>query len=842
MAYYTKTAEHTLKDLGVTKNGLSESDAKTRQVLYGKNTINIAAEPLWRKLIEPFANVFVLVLIIAALISLYHHAIIDTIIISTIILISAAIYYIQRFSTDRILRSLRKHDPQTVTVFRDGKLKNIDAVLLVPGDVIMLHEGEKIPADLRLITSTSLRVDESQLTGESEPITKDPKILLGTKEIFEQTNILFQGSFIISGEAQGVVINTANNTEFGRIASLTSAQLSRSPIQQKIDKLISQIIAVVVAMAFVAFGLAMLRGMDITQSTQFVIALAVSAVPESLPVAISVVLVLGMRRMAAKKALVRSMRSIETIGVVTTIATDKTGTLTKNQLTVHDSWRPAGVESSTFLDHIAHAANFSEGRAHDPLDTALFAFIKQEKGTLPTQKPLTSLPFDQTTAMSGNLWHNGAKYSLALKGAPERIIARSDLTENEREQTHAILNKLTSRGYRVVAIAYSELTKPIDSIANLPTKTRLTFDGLIAIADVLRPEAKKAIKAALGAGISVRMVTGDHAETAYHIGKQLGMVTHRGEVFDSRHMSTMSDEDLLKTIDTIRVFARVTPEHKYRILALLKQKNIVAMTGDGVNDVPALASADVGIAMGSGTHIAKDAGDIILVDDNFKSITDAVNEGRTIIANIRRMLYYLLSTNTGEVLTALFALFIGIPIPIIPVQILWINLVTDSSMVIPLGLEPGEKNNLTHPPARPNAPILDRLIVSRMALVALTMASFAIALYTYYSAQFGTEYGRTIAFCSLVVMQWANAFNARSEYESIFSRLRAFNGKFYIGLVLGILLQCIAVFGPLAEPLHIAPVAIGDLVIAGAIAFIGLISVAEIHKYISRRKHKTSKQ
>lgn len=842
MLYYTKTAETTLKELASSLGGLSESEAQNRLRIHGPNKLKIAGEPLWRTLTEPFANIFVAVLVIAVAISLYHHAVIDAIIIGTIIVTSAAIYYVQRFSTDRILRSLRKHDPQTVLVLRSGKPKNIDVERLVPGDVIIIHEGEKIPADCRLIASASLRVDESQLTGESEPIAKDPAVLSGKKEIYEQTNLVFQGSFIVSGEGKVVVTTTGNDTEFGRIAALTSTQGSRSPVQQKIDKLISQIIAVVAAMALIAFGLTLVRGMNIADSLQFVIALAVSAVPESLPVAISVVLVLGMRRMAAKKALVRSMRSIETIGVVTTIATDKTGTLTKNLLSVQESWQPKDVPRSTFLKSAAYAINNIGQQSHDPLDTAMYTFIKKEKGTMPRQKPLTSLPFDQATAMSGNIWHNGAKYILAVKGAPEHVIAKSDLTENEREETQTILHQLTSKGYRVIAIAHCELTQHVAALSKIPPKAKLSFDGFLAVADILRPEAKHSIKAALNAGITVRMITGDHAETAYHIAKQLGMVAYRHEVFDSRHMATMSDTELLKSIDTIRVFARVTPEHKYRILTLLKQKHITAMTGDGVNDVPALASADVGIAMGSGTHIAKDAGDIVLVDDNFKSIVDAISEGRTILANIRRMLYYLLSTNAGEVLTALFALIIGIPIPIVPVQILWINLVTDSSMVIPLGLEPSEKNNLKQPPTNPKAPILDRSIILRMILIALTMASLTIVLYIYYSAQYGTEYGRTVAFCSLVVMQWANAFNARSELESVFGRLRAINGKFYAGLIFSIVLQCVAVFGPLAEPLHITPVAIGDLFIAGLIAFIGLILVAEIHKYFARKHRMTAQE
>lgn len=834
MLYYTKTVRQTLKELDTQESGLAASEAEERLRLHGRNEIRVSGDPLWRKMIEPFKNVFMLVLFIAAFISILHKDFLDAGIIGTIMAASATIYYIQRFSTERILRSLKKHDPLIVETFRDGKVISLEAALLVPGDIIMLHEGEKIPADARIIEEDSLRVDESQLTGESEPVDKQIEPLEDNKEVYEQSNTVFQGSFVVAGEGIGVVFATGNETEFGQLAALTSNRETESPVQRKIDTLLSQIISVVLGIAIVAFSLSLLRGVDLTESLRFVIALSVSAVPESLPVAISVVLVLGMRRMAARKALVRTMRSIETIGVITTIATDKTGTLTKNQLTVHEVWRP--FKNREFVSLLARAVNRSNKKFHDPLDIALATYAEQQGyHERITHEPLANLPFDQAVSMSGNVWHYGEEYHVIVKGAPEHVLARCDISENEHERATAELHSLTGKGYRVIALAHSTIKKPLATFEELPRKHRFTFDGFIAVADILRAEAKSAITTALKAGVTVRMITGDHFETAYHIGKQLGMVTNRDQVFDARRMSVMSDEELETVIENIRVFSRVIPEHKYRILTLLKKHNITAMTGDGVNDVPALANAHVGVAMGSGASIAKDAGDIILIDDNFKSIVDAMSEGRTIYANIRRMLFYLLATNAGEVLTMIGSLVIGLPVPLVPVQILWVNLVTDTAMVIPLGLEPGEKSNMTKRPNSPTAPILGKLLISRMVLVALTMAGLTLGLYAFYSNQYGHEYGRTIAFSALVVMQWANAFNTRSDDESLIKRLRIFNGKFYAGLAAAISLQLLALFGPLGSILHITRVPIGDLVISGAIAFTVPILLVEVHKYIGRR-------
>lgn len=832
MPYYNQNTKDALHELQTTERGLSKSDAEERIKRYGKNIITVKGEPLWRKLIEPFANVFMLVLFVAAIVSLIDGSLLDASIIGVIMAASGIIYYVQRFSTERILRSLQQHSEQFITVLRDNKTISLESSELVPGDVIILSEGEKIPADCRIIGASSLRVDESQLTGESEPISKNTDAIKGDKEVYEQTNMLFQGSFVVAGEARALVAKTGNTTEFGQLAALTQGNDTTSPVQRKIDKLISQIIAAVGALAVVAFGLAMFRGMEIGESIRFIIALSVSAVPESLPVAISVILVLGMRRMAVKKALVRTMRSIETIGTITTIATDKTGTLTKNKLTVHETWQ---LDAHHNLAKIAaKATNRQSEKMHDPLDTALHEYALAKKIAEPKYKPAASLPFNQDVAMSGNLWHHGETYTLAVKGAPEQILARSDLSESEREKAQTQLNAMTSEGYRVIGVGYIDTKKKIESFEDLNKTDRLTFCGFFAVADILRPEAKRAIKTAIQAGVTVRMITGDHFETAYHIGRQLNMVSKRSQVFDSRKMSVMSDEELEKIIEDIRVFSRVTPEHKYRILSLLKKHNITAMTGDGVNDVPALANAHVGVAMGSGTQIAKDAGDIILLNDNFKGIVDAMREGRTIVANVRRMLYYLLSTNTGEVLTMIGALIIGVPIPLMPVQILWVNLVTDTSMVIPLGLEPGEKTNMLQKPNKPNAPILGKFIISRMVLIAVAMAAVTLTMYITFSNMHNHEYGRTIAFCALVVMQWSSAFGARSDNESIFKRIRVFNGKFYTGLTISIVLQLLVLFGPFGELLHITPVATNDLIVTGAISFIVPLVLIEIHKYIGR--------
>lgn len=831
MQYYNQTAAAALTALESSRRGLSSAQAARRLQTHGPNELKPPKTPLWRVIIEPFADIFMCVLAVAAGLSLWHKEFVDAAIIGCIMLVNAGIFYIQTASARRVLRALRDQNQQQVTVTRDGREQALPASQLVPGDIVHVSEGEKIPADGRLIQASSLRINESQLTGESNLVAKTTAPLTGEVRIDERTNMLYQGSFVAAGSGSLVVSATGNATEFGTVAGLAARKNEPSPIQQKIDALIRQIIMVVLGLSAITFGLALLRGMGLVEALRFVLAMAVSAVPESLPIAISVVLVLGMRRMAGRKALVQTMRSIEAIGAITTIATDKTGTLTYNKLALEQTWEP---RPGLILPAIARSiTQASSSHGTDPLDSAMATYLSEQHAT-PAGKPHTSYPFSQERALSANLWQTGGTLQLAVKGAPEQILAHCRLSHAQRRTAQTGLNQLTAQGYRVIGLAHTQVEQApasLDDVATLP----LQLDGFIAVADQLRPEAKRAITQAQQAGVTVRMITGDHVDTAFFIAQQLGMATRREQVFDSRRIDDLGDDELAEALADVRVFARVLPEQKYRILQALKQRHITAMTGDGVNDVPALRSAHVGLSMGSGASIARETGDIILLDDNFSTIITAMREGRTIISNIRRMLYYLLGTNAGEMLTMLISLLCNVPLPLVPVQILWVNLVTDSCLVIPLGLEPEAGNVLTHKPIDPRAPLLPRSLIVRMVLTALTMALVTTAGFSWFMAQHDIAYARTIAFNLLVIMQLASAFSARSDTTALWVRLRTPAPLFYLGLGIALALHAASLATPLgSQVLHLAPVTLTDLAWTSLVAIMAPIIVSEAHKWYCR--------
>jgi P-type Ca2+ transporter type 2C len=832
--FYNQTTDELLQSLDTSNQGLTKVAASERLAEYGPNSLEVKGEPLWRKLIEPFRSIFMLILFLAAGISYGTGETLDGNIILVIIGITAIIYYVQRFSTERVLKSLKKYEAASVEVWRDGKSIEIPTEDLVPGDVIRLYEGQKVPADARVIEADNVRCDEALLTGESAPVSKHIEALDGEKAVYEQHNLVFSGSFLVSGEATAVVTKTGNQTEFGKIAVLSSERERSSPVQEKIDKLIEQIVAVVAILAALLLVVSIYRDMDLAEAFHFIIALSVSVIPEGLPVAISVVLVFGMRRMARRKALVRNMSAIENIGLITTIASDKTGTLTKNLLEVSQVWHLDGEEHpKETAEVLLLSANQKEGVSHDPLDTAFTLYAEKQHAKIDGYEHEVSLPFDQVLAMSGNIWKKGGKHTVYIKGSPEKLIQNSTLSKDDTKKTQEQLKELTSQGLRVIALAKVE-NKKVKELAELEHE-KLEFVALLAVADELRPEAKASIRAAQSAGVTVRMITGDHFETAYSIGKQLGLCEDRDQVFDSRQIKDMTDEELSETVAKSRVFARVIPEHKHRILSVLKEHDITAMTGDGVNDVPALTNAHIGLAMGSGSQIAQDAGDIILLDNNFKSIVAALEEGRKIFDNIRRMLFFLLTTSTGEALTFLSALLLGMPLPVLPVQILWINLVTDTAMVIPLGLEPGESDIMKRKPRSPKRPILGITVISSMVAVGLTMAIVTLSLFAYYNQYYSEEYARSVAFSALVVMQWAHAFNARSLWQSIFVRIRVMSKAFYVGLGIAFTVHMMAMYGPFQGLLSLEPISLLHFLETTGIAVLAVILAGELNKLVIRK-------
>ncbi|MBR3595142.1 cation-transporting P-type ATPase [Candidatus Saccharibacteria bacterium] len=840
MLYYNHSVKDSLIDQrSDAESGLSTKEVKRRRAKYGYNLLDIKTTPLWKKLIEPFADLFMIILVVALVLSILQQSWTEVIVIALDMVLDVSVFYIQRFSTERVLNALKEKTVQKITVVRNGNEEEVDASELVPGDVVILHEGDRIPADGRIISESGLLTNESMLTGESEAIAKDAKAISGKKKVYEQRNMVFSGSFVITGSSKFVVTATGNQTEYGRIASLATSTTLSSPIQEKINQLVVKIAAVILAVAAIILVVQLIDGISFYSAIEFTLAMIVSAVPEDLPIVTAIILAIGAVRLAKKQALIKELRAIQSIGIVTTIASDKTGTLTENKLSVKDCWSPEAKKTlknnEDFLRTIASTA-IPLDAATDPLDLAIWNHIKNEAPYLADLKPLKTYAFDQDLKTSGNLFEDKrGSLRLVIKGAPETIFAKCiKMTKSEKEAAETRLAQFSDRGYKVIAIASAKITHEINELSRLTKSDVFKFEGLIAIADSVRPGVIDAIEASATAGVKVKMVTGDHAQTAFAIGRELGLCTEFSEVLDCSKLGDLPDSDLEERVQNVSIFARVTPEDKFRILNAIKKSEVVAMTGDGVNDVPALTNAHVGIAMGNSPSIVQDAGDIVLLDNNFKSIVSAMKEGRVILANIRRMLIYLLATNAGEVLATLGALFISGSQLLLPIQILWINMVTDSLMVIPIGLEPPEAKFMSQKPEAKDAPILSKILVSRMIIIAVTMAAVGLGTYYLALAHFSHDEANTLAFTAIVVVQWSNAFCVRGTYESAFRRLKVKNTLFILALLLAITLQALVLFGPLsifAKTVPVDPLALALTILA---AFAVPILVTELHKKLAK--------
>ncbi|MBI4101227.1 HAD-IC family P-type ATPase [Candidatus Microgenomates bacterium] len=841
MDFSTLSVKQTLVKLNSDLDGLTAQEATSRLRQFGSNEVHQPpAVSLIKRILQPFASAFVIVLIVGGIVSLTIGNQADAIVIAVVVAANAVIEWSQQLSAAKILASLKRYEAKMVKVRRGGQVIELDARQLVPGDMVLLAEGEKVPADGRVIEATDLNVDESTLTGESLPVLKSIAPLKKDRPIYQQTSMLFAGTLIQSGRAAICVTATANQTQFGKIAKLASQPPPPPPIVKKVKQLTLRLVAttLVIAAATILLGLA--RGNSLAEMLRFGVALIVAIIPEGLPVTLTIILLFGVMRMAKKQAFVRNLQAVETLGMVTAVATDKTGTLTYNQMGIATSWDLDGSLSSADNTDFWLSVSHRHPDLQHPLEKIITQYTQTRKAP-GAWTELEDLPFDLKRRFTVVLWQGPARssgqaeYRLYIKGAPEVIIAACKLNRPQAFKIKHQLSRMTKDNMRVIAVAKKVLTHRPSALNKLAYQG-MDFEGLIGFRDELRQEAKAAVKATQQAGIRVYMLTGDHEGTAQAIGQDVGIIHGRNQVIEGAKLTQAKIDKISQLLHQVRAFARVLPEHKFRLLEVLKKTEIVGMTGDGVNDAPALAKADVGIAMGSGSDAAKEAADMVLLDNNYATIVEAIREGRRIYANVRKMIYYQLSTNLAEAVVVIGGLLLGLPLVMTAAQVLWLNLVTDTTMIVPLGLEPAEPTQMRSPPRKPGESLLSRHLVSRLMLTVLVMAACSISVFWLFYGQ-NLSLGRTMAFLALCGVQWATAFNARSETESVWRTFKNPNHTIWMGIAVGAALIALAVYGPLQPYMGTSPVTLRQLVWLVP-AIILTIAVSDLHKMLTRPKLK----
>jgi len=887
MKWHNLTVEETLKELDALRSGLSEEKAKERLHQYGPNELTAKGKtPAVIVLLRQFASPLIYILLAAALIEFFvMHKPTDALVILAVVFLNAIIGFVQESRAERAMEALKRLVVPYAKVLRQGAVTKISASHLVPGDVIILEAGNKIPVDARLIEAASLSVDESILTGESVPVEKFTGAIKGEAVVADMGNMAHMGCAVVNGRGVAVVTATGMNTEIGKITTqVQETKPPPTPLQRNVARLGRYIGILVLGIIGVLILIGVIKGYSFEEMFTLAVAAAVSAIPEGLPVMVTVVLALGMRRMAKRHALIRKLTAVETMGAVTAICSDKTGTLTESEMTLRQvylsgrtieitgaGYRPEGefLENGQKLDpqndegfllalRISALCNDStlksDGDKHqllgDPTEGALLvAALKaglNQKALQVEQPRLAEMPFTSEKRYMATLHPcQDGKAVVYVKGSVDRILAMSrqilvngiaqKMTPEKIAEIEEKNMEMASKALRVMALAYAECSPVPEQLSHDHLDGTLTLVALVGMIDPPRQEAKKAIADCKRSGIKVMMITGDQKVTAVAVAEELGLPP--GEAVTGLELGQMSDEELSDRIEGISVFARVEPIHKLRIVNAMKLKGYtVAVTGDGVNDGPALRAADIGIAMGiKGTDVAREAADMVLTDDNFASIVAAVEEGRVIFSNIRRSVFYLLSTNMGELLTWIIAIAVGIPLPVVAVQILWINLVTDGVFTIPLGVEPKHSNVLEDPPRRQKAGIVYSGMLWRIAFIALFMSMGTLFIFRWELPRVGLEEARTIAFSMLVAFQWFNALNARSDQQSIFKLGLLSNRLLLGGLGLAVLLQAMVIYTPPFQKLfYTVPLSLEDWGVVVLMAG-GIFAVEELRKLIAPR-------
>lgn len=883
--WHTLASDEIMNMLKTSLEGLDVDEAKLRLEKYGLNVLKERRKvTAWQLFIGQFTNFLVLLLIVAAVVSGLIGEIIDSIAITAIIILNATLGFVQEYRAENALEALKKLATPMARVRRNGMEITVPAEKIVPGDIIILEPGDRVPADARLISSTNLEIDESMLTGESTPVRKNSDILLpDDTPVSERRNMVFMGTLVTMGYGEAVVVSTGMNTEMGKIAFMVQeVEVEETPLMRRLNKFGKQIGIIIIILCILTFILGELRGQNPVEMFMLAVGLAVSAVPEGLPAVVTITLALGVKDMAKRNAIVRRLSSVETLGCTTVICADKTGTMTKNEMTVRRIYLNGVLVDVTGLGYdvsgdfiingvkvdpksnfqlslllrigllCSHAEVYRENGVWkvvgDPTEGALVVaaykagFDKHEELKKYPRKhviPFTSKRKRMTTIHKSP----DGVYFAYVKGAPEIVLERSThilegdvirpLTEVDRKKILENFDLMAKNALRVLAFAYRVFEDEPVELDEDTVERNLIFVGLAGMIDPPRDEVKEAIMECRKAGIKVKMITGDHKLTAVAIAREIGLLNGKNfRVLTGRDLDAISDEELLNIVDDVDVFARVSPEHKVRIVRALKSKgHIVAMTGDGVNDAPALKMANIGVAMGiKGTDVAKEASDMILADDNFATIVRAVRDGRGIYDNIRKFVRFLLACNFDEIMVITTCMLAGLPPALLPLQILWLNIVTDGGPAVALGMDPPDKDVMERPPRNPNESLLSGMglfiTVSSILQYVGTMACFLLGLNLLHDT---VAEARTLAFLQAVFFELFVVWNCRSERHN-FIRVGFTGNPFLLGsVIIGLLLTVSIVYVPFLQlAFHTVPMTLSDWLLAVVFASGGWIVLPEL--------------
>lgn len=865
--WYHPSASAVLEQVGSSAAGLSEQEAAARLPADGSATLaeSGVVHPLTIFLAQ-FKNIILWILIVAGVVSAGLHEVVDAATIFTIVVLNVAIGFLQEFRAERSIAALKALTAPLAHVRRAGGVSEVPATEVVIGDVLVLEAGDIVAADARLLKTAALSVMESALTGESEAVVKQSEALeSGERALADRENLVFQGTSVAAGRGQAVVFATEGQTELGQIAGLLNLTETNvaTPLQQKLDSFGKLLIGAALGVVVLLFGLGLLRHVPLFELTMTSVSLAVAAVPEGLPTVVTVALSLGVLRMSRRNALVRKLAAVETLGAVSVICTDKTGTLTRSEMTVQE-YAVAPNYKQELLTILVGCNNahrtLKDGQwvtLGDPMEVALLvagASAGIEREQIERGQPrLRELPFDSERKRNTVVRTLGQGTARAfVNGAPGLLLERCTqlasesgvrpLTADDRVRILTETSRMAHQALRVLGSAYRDLPTPLpEGSAAEAIESELVFVGLTGLHDPPRPEAREAITRCHGAGVRVVMITGDNAHTASAIARELGIATDSSRILSGIELDALTDQALAEQAPLVAVYARVTAAHKLRIIRALKAEGaIVAMTGDGVNDAPAIKHADIGIAMGkTGTEVTKQAADMIITDDNFATIVAAIEEGRGIYENISKTLEYLLAGNTGELLLMTACVVVGLPAPLLPIHLLWINLVTDGLPALCLATDPIDPAVMTRPPRPAGARLIDRHFLRTMVLNGVLTAGVTFAEYAFVLGREGPEIARTHAFTILVFAELLRSFGARSEKKPLWT-IPFFTNRSLVIVVLGsLLLQVISQHSaPLSRFLKTEPVAFLDclfLLLLGALPMVilELLKVVRLHRVFS---------